>query len=66
MVTVRIWTANGERTIAAPTNGKAFDEADRLGAWRVVDAVGEVFRRLDGDWVGCGFEKTRGVSKENA
>lgn len=57
MVTVRAWTRNGEQSITAPTNGAAFDEADRIGAVRLVDGVGEVFRKLQGEWVGIGFEK---------
>lgn len=57
MVTVRVWTRAGEQHITAPTNGAAFDRADELGAYRLVDGVGEVFRRIAGEWVGIGTEK---------
>lgn len=56
MVTIRAWTKFGETSITAGTNGAAMDQAESLGAWRLVDGCGEIFRRIDGEWVGVGME----------
>ena len=59
MVTIQAWTRDAAKhwagrddsvMIFAPTNGQAFDEADRLGAVRIVDGLGKVFRKIEGEW----------------
>ncbi len=52
MVTIRAWTPDGQlHVIKAPQTGKAFDQADAIGAIRVADSHGCVYRKLSGEWV---------------
>lgn len=65
LVKLRVWLFDGrEQIIEARTYGEAFDKAAEIGAWRAVDGFGEIYRRMEGDWVG--MLNTREYTRERA
>jgi hypothetical protein len=49
---IEAWTSAGEpEIILAGSYSEAFARADFLGAIRIVDGLGTIFRKIAGEWV---------------
>ncbi len=50
MITIEAQRGRESKAFTGPTSSAAFDAADAWGAVRIVTALGEVYRRLAGEW----------------
>ena len=60
MISIKAWQPGRDDffTITAPQYGPAFDQAERNGAIRIVDGLGAIYRKIGGEWIHVGQEKT--------